>query len=200
MREVFQTPKQKDRSNKVHENWRQCEDIKSRAMTVQTVAPEELPVKSERVNMKTVGVTSCLFPQEQPHPQSLCDRCPLSVAAGHAEDNVAFQTEPQHIEKVWILFRCTDQALPSVSLNHALQISCSSDIWTIQRMDLWRLSSTSTQPWHQLREPFPGTKTTLWCHHAQKGGAATSYFLFERQAIEQCMLGKRLESQSVWKS
>lgn len=162
--------------------------------------PWELPVKSERVNMKTVAVTSGLFPQEQPHPQSLCDRCPLSVVAGHAEEQCGFSKRECHsIETVWIQFRCTDQNLPSVILNHALEISCSTDIWTIQRMDLWRLSSTSTQPWHQLTEPFPGSKTTLWCHHAQKGGATTSYFLSEMQAIEQCMLGKRLERQSEWK-
>lgn len=43
-------------------------------------------------------------------------------------------------------------------------------------------------------------QTTLWCHHAQGGGTTTSYYVSEAQAIEQCMLEKQLEHQSMWKA
>lgn len=51
-------------------------------------------MKSERVNMTTVGVTRGLFPLEQPlSTLPLSDRCPLSVVAGHTADAVALRTK-----------------------------------------------------------------------------------------------------------
>lgn len=57
-------------------------------------SPWELPVKLERVNMTTVGVTRGLWPLEQP-PSALplSDRSPLLVVAGHTADAVALHTE-----------------------------------------------------------------------------------------------------------
>lgn len=101
------------------------------------------------------------------HDNSWCDKrlvtigaAPLSIPSEWQESALSrsrshgrrcmwlyIQRGPQHVGTVWIHFRCTDQVLPSVSLEHALQKSCSTDIRTIQRMNLWRLSSTSTQPW-----------------------------------------------------
>lgn len=48
-------------------------------------------MRSERVNMTTVGVTSGVFSIGAALP--LSDRCRLSVAGGHPEDSVALQTQ-----------------------------------------------------------------------------------------------------------
>lgn len=163
--------------------------------------PWERPVRSERVNMTTVGVTSGVFSIGAALPLSA--RFRLSVGGGHPEDSVALQTQwARTCRNSLHTFKCTNQVLPPVTLNHALQRSCSTDTRTVQRMDLCRLSSTPIQPWHQLTEPlwlFSGPKTTLWWHHAQRGGAATSYFLCETQASEQCMLGNSSSAKAFGK-
>lgn len=122
--------------------------------------PWERPVRSERVNMTTVGVTSGVFSIGAALP--LSDRFRLSVGGGHPEDSVALQTQwARTCRNSLHTFKCTNQVLPPVTLNHALQRSCSTDTRTVQRMDLCRLSSTPIQPWHQLTEPlwlFSGPK------------------------------------------
>lgn len=116
-------------------------------------SPRELPVKSERVNMTTVGVTSGSFSIGAARSAlPLSDRCRVSVSAGHPEDSVALQTEHARTCRNSLhTLKRTNQVLPLVTLNHAPQKSCSTDT---RQSRGWRLSSTSIQPWHQLTEPF----------------------------------------------
>lgn len=131
--ELLQTPKQTERSKKACEYWRQCEKNKKRqsrdSPNSGTLGASCEITKGEHDNswcdkwlVSTVATPSTL---------PLSDRCPFSVVAGHAEDGVALQTQggSYHVGTVWLQFRrSTDQVLPSVSLNHALQKSCSTDI------------------------------------------------------------------------
>lgn len=94
--------------------------------------------------------------------------------------------------------------LPSVTLNHALQISCSTDIWTIQRMDLWRLVKhiNTASMLANSQSHFLGPKNHPVRPPCAERGRHHQLLLCETQAkaIEQCMLGKRLQCQSMSKA